>query len=140
MLNDGFFDSCSGVSNVELLNCFDAAETFDLAVDLVELLGSGEHAVPGLCVVRIGHVVVGVVACNYHQRTENDFLVSGCFHGLDDFFAGGLFGLAFDGSDEYVLVSERVHHGLHLGVGDLSGVGSSVSHEYERGAVLFSVC
>ena len=54
-----------GVGDVERLHIGDLAEARDLAVD--GEVGSLEHGLPGI-VVAAGHVVVGVVTRNDHQR------------------------------------------------------------------------
>ena len=122
------------MSDVKRLDVSKTAETGDLAVDLLELLGSGEHGDPGFGILGVGHIVIGVIAGYDHKRTEHDVLVTGGGNGLDNGFAGGLFGLALNGADKYVLVAQRVHLRLHLGIADLRGVGGAVTHEYESGA------
>ena len=56
-------------------------------------------------------------------------------HRIDDVLARSLLRLALDRADEYVLIAELIHHGLHLRVGDLRLVRGAVSHEHERNAV-----
>ena len=122
--------------HIESLDGGDAAETGDLGLDGLELAAGGEHAQPGLGILGIGHVVVGVVAGNDHQGPEDDGIVPGGGDGLDNGVAGGLLGLALNGADEHVVVAESGHLGLHLGVGHLGGVGGAVAHEHEGHAGL----
>ena len=119
------------VGNVECLHVGNLTETCDLAVD--REAGGFKHGLPGI-VLGACHVVVGVVAGDDHQRTEHDVGVAGRLDGLDDRFAGGLFGLTLDGADEDVLIAERLHLRAHLAVGDLRNVRGAVAHEDERGA------
>ena len=127
------------MSDVELLHGGDAAQTRDLALDGLELLAGLEHAQPGLGILGIGHIVVGMIAGHHHQGPQDHGLVARLGDGFDDVFAGGLFGLALHGADEHVLVAERLHLSLHLGVGDLGGVRGAVAHEHEGHALLFGL-
>ena len=96
-------DSGLGVCDVELLDVSDLAQTGDLAIDRVEFAGGLELALPGILVVA-RHIVVGVVACNDHQGTQDDLGVAGG-DSLDDVLAGSLLRLTLDGADEDVLVA-----------------------------------
>ena len=79
--------------NVELLDVADLAQTCDLGVDALKAVGSVELAQPGI-VLGTGHVVVGVVTGDDHQRAQDDLGVTGLLDLLDDGVAGGVF-LAF---------------------------------------------
>ena len=129
-------DGGLGVVHIQLLDGLDPAQARDLAIDLLKEAGGGELAHPGLGVLSIGHVVVGVVAGNDHQGAQDDLGVARLVDGLDDVLAGGLLGLALHGADEHVLVAQLVHHGLHLGIGHLGGMGRAMAHEHDGGAVL----
>ena len=72
------------MGHVQGLHVGDPAQTGDLGVDLLERLAGGELADPGLFVLRIGHVVVGMVASDDHQRTEDDLRVTSGLDGLDE--------------------------------------------------------
>ena len=122
------------MSDIDGLDVGQTAETGDLSVDAVEFAGGVEHAEPGFGIIGISHIVVGVIAGNDHQGPQDNVLVTGGGNSFDHRVAGGLFGLAFNGADENVLIAESVHLGLHLGVGHFGGVGSAVAHEYEGGA------
>ncbi len=79
--------------NVQLLDVLDLTQTSDLAVDAVESTGSLELAQPGVGILT-GHIVVGVVAGNHHQRAQDDLGVTGSLDSLDDVLAGSLLRLA----------------------------------------------
>ena len=120
--------------DINRLYSFDASKTCDLGVDTVKAAVRLEHALPGILLIT-RHVVVGVVACNNHQGTENHFLEAFRFDFFDDLVTGSLLGLALDGSDKDIGVCQRIHHGLHLAVGHLCGVRGAVAHENNSGAV-----
>lgn len=88
------------MGDVQRLDVGNLAEARDLAVD--GEVDSLEHSLPGI-VVAAGHVVVGVVTRNDHQRAQNDVGVARGLDGLDDGLAGGLLRLALDRADEDVL-------------------------------------
>ena len=122
----------TGMLYVDSFNICDPAKSCDLALYCRELLAGCELAVPGFFILCICHVIVGMVACYYHQRSENDLRVSGFCYLLDHCIACGVFGLAFYSSDEYVVISECGHLCLHLAVCDLCIMRRSMSHEHER--------
>ena len=119
------------MGDIERLHIGDLAEAVDLAVD-GEASGF-EHGLPGIF-LGTSHIVVGVVAGDDHQRAQHDIGIARSLDGLDDSLAGGLFRLTLDGADEDVLITELLHLGVHLAVGDLGDVRGAVAHEDERGA------
>ena len=121
-------DGIRGVSDIDLLNRIDPAETYDLALDSLKAAGGLELAEPGIIVIA-GHVVVRVIAGHDHERPQDDFLVAGLRHSLDDALAGGLLRLTLDGTDEDIFVAELRHLSLHLAVAHLRGVGGAVAQE-----------
>ena len=90
-----------GVGNVELLDVCDLAQTGDLGVDGIKAACCLKLAQPGICVLT-GHIVVGVVTGNDHQRTEHDLGVASGLDRLDDVLAGRLLRLALHGADEHI--------------------------------------
>ena len=106
--------SVLAMRNIQLLHSGDTAQTGDLASHVQ--IGSLEHGLPGI-VIGTGHIVIGMVAGNDHQRTEHHIGVTGGLHSLDDILAGSHLGLAFYGADKDVLVAQLLHLGLHLAVG-----------------------
>ena len=103
----------------------------DLAVD-GEASGF-EHGLPGVF-LGTGHVVVGMVTGNDHQRAKDDVGVARSLDSFDDGFASSLFRLALDGANKDVLITEVLHLGLHLAVRHLGDVCGAVAHEHERSA------
>ena len=124
------------VRDINRLYIRDPSKTGNLAVDAVKAAVRREQALPGILFVTC-HVVVGVVACDDHEGTENNLFISGFFDLFDDVFTGGLFRLAFNRSDEDVLVAQIIHLVLHLAVGHLGGMCCAMSHEYKCGSVFF---
>ena len=122
------------MSDIDCLHVRDPAEAFDLGIDTVEVSGCSEHALPGIFFIAC-HVIVGMVARDDHQGTENDFLVTGVSNFSNHFFAGSIFGLAFNCADEDICVVQCFHLGLHLVIGHARDMGSTVAHEYECRAV-----
>ena len=108
----------SGMSYVDSLDRGDAAETGDLSVNALESTGSIEHAEPGIFIFT-GHVVIGVITGNDHQRPQDDLGETGILDGIDNNVAGGIFGFAFNGADENVGLSKLIHLSLHLVIGDV---------------------
>ena len=96
-------DGSLGVGNVELLDVSNPAQACDLAIDRVECTGSLKLAQPGV-LVRTGHIVVGVVTGNDHQRAEHDLGVTGSLDSLDDILAGGGLRLALNSADEDIVI------------------------------------
>ena len=123
----------AGMGDIQRLHFGDAAQASDLALD--GQARGGEHAVPALFVLRIGHVVVGVIAGHDHQGAKDDIGVAAGLDGLDDGFAGGGGGKAFHGADEHILVAQLVHLGLHLAVGHVGGMRGTMAHEHKGGLV-----
>ena len=128
-------NSSLGVSDVQVLDVLDLAQASDLAVDALKSTGSTELAQPGISIVA-SHIVVGVVACNHHQRAQDDLGVASSLDGLDDVLAGGLLGLTLNSADEHVVVAQGLHGGLHLAVTHLCGMGGAVDYENEGDLVL----
>ena len=124
------------MGHVHFLDLGDPAQARDLRDDLLEFAAVDEHAVPGLRIVGIRHVVVGMVARHHHQGTQHHRAVSGFGHRRDDRLAGRLLRLAFHRPDEHVLIAQRRHLRLHLAVGDLRRVRGAVAHEHKRHALL----
>ena len=122
--------------HIYLLNSRNAAHTCDLCVDLFEA-GRLEHAQPGILFLTC-HVVVGVITCHDHERPEHNLGVSCRLHFFDDRFAGGIFRLSLDGSDESVCISQLLHLCLHLVICHLCRVRCSVSQEDKRRSVFLS--
>ena len=85
------------MGDIERLHIGNLAETGDLAVD--GKAGSFKHGLPGI-VLGTGHIVIGVVAGDDHQRAKDDVGVTGSLDSFDNCLTGGLFGLALDGADE----------------------------------------
>ena len=124
------------MGHVQLLDLGDPAQARDLGLHLGKLLAGHELAQPGLLVLRVRHVVVGVVARHYHQGPQDHRLVARLGYLLDHRFAGRVFRLSFHGSDEYVLVAQRFHLRLHLAVAHLRRVRRAVAHQHKRHARL----
>ena len=123
--------------DVDLLNIPNLTETRNLRINAVEAVRSLELAQPGIFIVA-SHIVVGMVTCNDHQRTEHN-LRKACFLYLfDNGFAGGVFRLTLNGADKYVRVAECFHGGLHLAVADLCNMRRTVAHKDECGTVFCS--
>ena len=127
-------DRNGGMFHIDLLHSGNAAETRDLSRHVREITGCLEHADPGIFVFT-RHIVVRVVAGHDHERPKDDFFIAGGMYRFDHRLAGRLFRLAFHSADKDVFISEILHLGLHLAVGDLRLVGSAVSHEDESRAV-----
>ena len=119
--------------DVKRLNVRDPAKARDLAVH--RKAGVLEHGLPGI-IVAAGHVVVGVVARNDHQRAQDNGRIARSLNFLDDGLAGGLLRLALDRADKDVLVAELLHLGAHLAVAHLGNVRRAVAEEYECSAGL----
>lgn len=122
---------------IKLLNCINSSKSFDLAIDLIELSGSLEHALPGILIVT-GHIVVCMVTCNNHKRTKNNLLEACIFYFVDYNIASGIFRLTLYSTDECVCKSKLLHLCLHLVVCNICCVRGSVSHEYGCGSILSS--
>ena len=60
------FDDFSGMRHIHLLDFGYTAESGNLAGDFQS--GCRKHALPGILIIT-GHVIVGMVSGNYHQRT-----------------------------------------------------------------------
>ena len=96
------------MGDIQLLDILDPTQTSDLAVDAVESTGSLELAQPGIGILT-GHIVVGVIAGNHHQRAQNDLGVARSLNSLDDVLAGSLFRLALNGANEHIVVAQSLH-------------------------------
>ena len=125
---------CLGVINVDLLDVSNLAQTGDLGVDAVKAASGVELAQPRI-LVRTGHIIVGVVTGNDHQRAQDDLGITSFLDFLDDSLTGGILRLALNGADEDIVIAQGLHGGLHLAVADLGGVGSAMAHEHESGAI-----
>ena len=121
------------MGNIQLLHSLNTAQAGDLAGHVQA--GSLEHGLPGI-VIGTGHVVVGMVTGDDHQRTQDNLGVAGGLDSLNDVLASGLLGLALNGANEDILVAQVLHLGLHLAVGHLGDMGSAMAHEDKSSAVL----
>ena len=59
---------------------------------------------PGVGILT-GHIVVGVIAGNHHQRAQDDLGVARSLNSLDHVLAGSLFRLALNGANEHIVVA-----------------------------------
>ena len=80
--------------HVQLLHAVDPSQTLNLTGDGFERTGCIELALPGIFFLP-RHIVVGVISGFYHQRTENDLLVSGLLRLFDYRFGGCIFRFTF---------------------------------------------
>ena len=76
-----------------------------------------------------------MVACNYHQRTKYNLGVTGLCNCVNHILTCSIFRLALYGSDKYVLIAQILHLCLHLAVGNLCGMGGTMTHEYKCHAI-----
>ena len=106
------------MSYIKLLNSVNSSKTFDLAVNLIEISRSLEHALPGIVIIT-SHIIVCMVTSNNHKRTKDYFLISCFFQFLDHCLAGCIFRLTLYSSDKYIVISKLFHLCLHLGIADL---------------------
>ena len=134
---DEFVHCLAGMLNINCLYIFDGSETFDLAVDGREASVCCELADPGFRILRICHIIVGMVACYNHQRTKNDLGIACCLNCCNDILAGSRLRETFYSTDEYVLVAKLINGILHQSVGYISGMACAMAHEYECSAVSF---
>ena len=118
------------MSYIQIFYCCNSSKSFDLAVNTVEISGCYKLALPGIFIIA-GHIVVCMVTCNNHQRTK-DYILESCFFYLFDYFiACGIFRFTFNSTDESVCESKIIHLCLHLVVGYVCCMGSTMSHEYK---------
>ena len=122
---------------IQLLYCIDSSKTLDLGIHAVKCAGLYELSLPGILIIAC-HIVVRMVTCYYHQRTKDDFLIACFLYLVDDSVACGIFRLTLNGTDEYVLVAQILHLCLHLIIGHICCMGSTMAHEYKCGAILSS--
>ena len=120
--------------NIQLMNGRKPTEARNLSINALKSAGCVEHALPGISIIAC-HIIVCMVTCNDHQRTKDDFLITSFFDAFNNSIAGGCFRFTLNGTDEYIVVSQRLHLSLHLAVRYLCCVGSTVTHKYECNAV-----
>ena len=121
---------------IDLLDICDLSKSCNLAVYTVKFSACFELTLPRVFVISC-HIIVGMIACYYHQWTKYYFLVSCFFHCFNHCFACGLFRFSFYSSDEDILISKIIHLCLHLAVTYLCSMGCSMAHEYECGSIFF---
>ena len=71
---------CLCVCNKQILNCLHRAKALNYGGYLEACLL--KLGLPGAVLVTC-HIVIGVVACNDHQRTQNNLLIAACLNGCD---------------------------------------------------------
>ena len=88
-----------------------------------------EYGFPGIFFIA-GHVVIGVIAADDHERFEDDSLIAAFLSSRHDVVQGRS---RFDGAHKAVLQTHLVESALH---GSIDAVGSSfrtMTHENDRG-------
>ena len=105
------FDRCSCMCYINILNCRNFTKTCDLTVYTVKVTGSNKLTLPGIIIIT-GHIVVGMITCNNHQRTQNDFLVTCILHCFNDCFTCCVFRFTFNGTDKDIFITKFLHLSL----------------------------
>ena len=71
-----------------------------------------------------------------HQRTKNNFLEACILNLLDNLFTSGIFRLTLYRTDESIGESKLFHLGLHLIIGYICSMGSTMTHKYKCSSIL----
>ena len=120
-------DALREVLNNKIANGFQFAQSLHDAFHFETFLF--EYGFPGIFFVA-GHVVIGVVAADDHQRFEDNSLIAVFLSSRHDVVQGRS---RFDGAHEAVLQTHLVKGALH---GSIDAVGSgfgAMTHENDRG-------
>ena len=118
-----------GMVRQQIADGLDLAQAVDLALDYLQS-GASENRVPGLRIVLVSHIVVGMVAGNDHHGTEDDFLIAGLLHHLHHILRQRR---GLHGAYEMVDVSGILEYLLHPGVDAVGIGGGAVAHPAHGG-------
>ena len=118
-----------GMVRQQIADGLDLAQAVDLALDYLQS-GISENGVPGLGIVLVGHVIVGVITGNDHHGTEDDLFIARVLHHLHHVFRQRR---GLHGADEVVDVSGVLEYLLHLGIDAVGIGGGAVAHPAHGG-------
>ena len=106
--NSFSFNNIRCMLHIEVFNCFDSSQSFNLAVYAIKESGCCKHTLPGVFFVT-GHIVICMISSHNHKRAKYNFLVSGRIYSFDNAFASSLFRFPFYGSDKHIFITEFCH-------------------------------